>query len=84
MRLEVVPVQISSKNAPKFPAPHYEVQLMENCKIGEVLDVYQAEDPDGDKLWYSLTGMLVFTIHWLGPPLQDCESSLTTVFGTGL
>ena len=57
MRLEVLPVQTSSKNSPKFPAPHYEVQLMENCKIGEVLDVYQAEDPDGDKLWYSLTGM---------------------------
>jgi hypothetical protein len=56
VRLEVLPVQAPSANPPKFPLPYYEVQLMENCKIGEVLDVYQAEDIDGNKLSYSLTG----------------------------
>ncbi|XP_061184166.1 protocadherin Fat 1-like isoform X2 [Saccostrea echinata] len=55
VRLEVLREPTMSPNSPKFPLPYYEVQLMENCKIGEVLDVFHADDSDGDKLWYSLT-----------------------------
>ncbi|XP_056011143.1 protocadherin Fat 1-like isoform X5 [Ostrea edulis] len=55
VRLEVLPVPASSLNPPKFPIPYYEVQVMENSKVGEVLDVYQAEDIDRNKLSYSLT-----------------------------
>lgn len=72
MRLEVLPVLTSSENPPQFPVAFYQVQLMENCKIGEVLDVYQAEDADGDKLWYSLAGTdsLMVLSHGLNPTAE--------------
>lgn len=72
MRLEVLPVPTTSENPPQFPVAFYQVQLMENCKIGEVLDVYQAEDADGDKLWYSLAGTdsLMVLSHGLNPTAE--------------
>lgn len=80
MRLEVLPVPTSSENPPQFPVAFYQVQLMENCKIGEVLDVYQAEDADGDKLWYSLAGTdsLMVLSHGLNPTAEGDQAPVVT------
>ncbi|KAK3597674.1 hypothetical protein CHS0354_040047 [Potamilus streckersoni] len=52
--VEVVERLKRSHNAPKFISPSITVSVLEDDKVGSLLDIVQAEDPDEDKLWYSI------------------------------
>ena len=52
----VVPSPVTSAHPPRFVSDHVTVHVMENDPIGHMVQLMSAEDEDGDKMWYSITG----------------------------
>ena len=62
----VVSSPASSDHAPKFTSRHSNAHVMENDPVGHMVQLLSAEDMDGDKLWYSITGeAAIFFFSWL-------------------
>ena len=53
---DVVERPRTSPNPPRFTQEGVEATVMENDVIGHLVTLMSAEDADGDKLWYSITG----------------------------
>ena len=60
MLLTVVASPVRSANAPVFVQTHRTVPVLENFRVGQMVELVQASDPDGDRVWYSITG------EWVG------------------
>ena len=56
VRFKVVALPKKSSSPPIFTKQGEEVSLMENDAIGDMVTLMSAEDPDHDKLWYSIIG----------------------------
>ena len=56
VRIEVVQRPWQSFHAPKFISPVIKKSVMEDDKVGHMVDLLQAVDLDGDQLWYSIIG----------------------------
>ena len=60
----VVASPASSDHAPKFTSRHSNAHVMENDPVGHMVQLLSAEDMDGDKLWYSITGKAPILSVW--------------------
>ena len=56
VRFTVVAIPRNSTRAPEFVTPNHHVTVMENDAVGRMVCIMSAEDPDGDKIWYSILG----------------------------
>jgi len=58
VRFKVVAVPSKNTAPPVFTKRGEEVNIMENDAIGGMVTLMSAEDPDHDKLWYSIIGII--------------------------
>lgn len=56
VRVQVLKRPNKSTNSPRFTKPYYEKRVMENDKVGHLIDLFQATDIDRDILFYSVIG----------------------------
>lgn len=56
--LHVVSVPEESPHPPVIKSTNLHVKITENDEVGFLVAVIQAEDPDGDLLWYQIIGKL--------------------------
>lgn len=56
VRVQVIERLKKSKNAPSFGNRYYEKRVMENDRVGHLIDLFQATDMDRDNLFYSIIG----------------------------
>ncbi|XP_042896565.1 fat-like cadherin-related tumor suppressor homolog isoform X3 [Parasteatoda tepidariorum] len=55
--LEVISIPVSSKSPPVIqPLESQSLVISESEKVGNLVAMIQADDPDGDSLWYSISG----------------------------
>lgn len=59
--IEVVPVPENSPNPPIIhPMESQSIVVSESENVGNLVAMVQAEDPDSDTLWYSISGNILF------------------------
>jgi len=56
VRVEVVERLTRSPHPPRFPARTYMRHVMEDDRVRHLVDLFQAQDPDRDDLFYSIVG----------------------------
>lgn len=54
--LDVVSIPKTSNNVPVVKDGNQVTNVIENEIVGDMVTLIEAEDPDGDQLWYSFTG----------------------------
>lgn len=54
VRIEVVKVNEDSPNPPKIISPDQAIDVTENDQPGYLITDFQAEDEDGDRMWYDI------------------------------
>lgn len=60
MIIEVVSIPESSPNPPIIhPIESHTIVVSESENVGNLVAMIQAEDPDSDTLWYSISGKLI-------------------------
>ena len=64
----------TSAHPPKFVSGHQYAHVMENAQVGHMVQLMSAEDEDGDKLWYSITGKTPWS-SYLSPAVSDDTTS---------
>ena len=66
VRFKVVAIPAITTTAPVFTTPMEQASVMENDVIGHMVTLMSAEDPDGDKLWYSIIGeiLIISILSW--------------------
>ena len=60
IRIEVVERMKMSPHGPKFTTPSMMKRVMEDDKVGHLVDLLQAHDRDNDEIFYSIIGMCRF------------------------
>jgi len=56
VRVQVIERLKKSDNSPQFVSRYFEKNVMENDKVGHLVDLVQARDKDHDNLFYSIIG----------------------------
>ena len=85
--LKVVAAPSRTSNAPVFLESHRSVTVLENFRVGQMVELVQASDPDGDRVWYSITGELrtMLSLVSIGSASYLTELRITHIvwYGTG-
>ena len=50
----MLPLGYPGKSPPRFKSTAHRYNVVETDPVGSYVAIVEAEDPDGDKLWYSL------------------------------